>query len=205
MSRAEPDDARGGECCAGMANSMAKQSDPLRDTLGYWQEVRRILKCDFPQAFTVAEFLQRYLPGYEAMRAKGCFCLLVGNHDIGSFGQQSHRRRAHDARRAVPLCGADIWMRQLGDDLPQVEGAYKPRADAGVSGANLGFYTVNTPSPSTRTRCSTARVGSSDSSTRRRRWPVGVLQSFDQKAFNAAARAGAPRSRSGVMAGRPQR
>ena len=41
---------------ADMANAMVKQSDPNRDTLSYWQDVRRILDHDYPSAFTVAEW-----------------------------------------------------------------------------------------------------------------------------------------------------
>ncbi len=41
---------------ADMASSMVKESDPNHDTLGYWQEVRKILERDYPQAFTVAEW-----------------------------------------------------------------------------------------------------------------------------------------------------
>jgi maltose alpha-D-glucosyltransferase/alpha-amylase len=194
---------------ADMANSMVKHSDPLRDTLGYWQDVRRILERDYPQAFIVAEwsypkealdgafhaaffhwakgfndlyqkeswrilngmseghsffdregkgdvtaFLQSYLPGYEAMRAKGYVCLPVGNHDIARLG---NNRTADELEMltafgltmpGVPFLyyGTEIGMRQLGDDLPQVEGAYKPRAGARTPmqwapGANLGFST----------------------------------------------------------------
>jgi maltose alpha-D-glucosyltransferase/alpha-amylase len=192
---------------ADMANSMVKHSDPARDTLGYWQEVRRILERDYPQAFTVAEwsypqealdgafhaaffhwakgfndlyqkeswrilngmseghsffdregkgdvtaFLRSYLPGYEATRAKGYVCLPVGNHDIARLGNN----RTDDELEmltafgltmpGVPFLyyGTEIGMRQLGNDLPQVEGAYKPRAGARTPmqwapGANLGF------------------------------------------------------------------
>jgi maltose alpha-D-glucosyltransferase/alpha-amylase len=194
---------------ADMANSMVKESDPLRDTLGYWQEVRKILARDYPQAFTVAEwsapvealdrafhaaffhwaegfndlyqkeswrilngmtdghsffdregrgdianFLRHYLPGYAATRAQGYVCLPLGNHDLARLG---NRRTDAELEMltafgltmpGVPFIyyGTEIGMRQL-HDLPQIEGAYKPRAGARTPmqwapGANLGFSTA---------------------------------------------------------------
>jgi maltose alpha-D-glucosyltransferase/alpha-amylase len=100
----------------------------------------------------VTAFLRSYLPGYEATRAKGYVCLTVGNHDIARLGNN----RTDDELEmltafgltmpGVPFLyyGTEIGMRQLGNDLPQVEGAYKPRAGARTPmqwapGANLGF------------------------------------------------------------------
>ena len=194
---------------ADMANSMVKESDPLRDTLGYWQEVRKILARDYPQAFTVAEwsapvealdhafhaaffhwaegfndlyqkeswrilngmsdghsffdragrgdianFLRHYLPGYTATRAQGYVCLPLGNHDLARLGNQRTDGELEMLTAfgltmpGVPFIyyGTEIGMRQL-HDLPQIEGAYKPRAGARTPmqwapGANLGFSTA---------------------------------------------------------------
>jgi maltose alpha-D-glucosyltransferase/alpha-amylase len=41
---------------ADMASSLVKGNDPHHATKGYWQEVRQILRSDYPQAFTVAEW-----------------------------------------------------------------------------------------------------------------------------------------------------
>jgi len=194
---------------ADMANSMVKESDPLRDTLGYWQEVRKILARDYPQAFTVAEwsapvealdhafhaaffhwaegfndlyqkeswrilngmsdghsffdregrgdianFLQHYLPGYAATRAQGYVCLPLGNHDLARVGNQRTDSELEMLTAfgltmpGVPFIyyGTEIGMRQL-HDLPQIEGAYRPRAGARTPmqwapGSNLGFSTA---------------------------------------------------------------
>ena len=41
---------------ADMANALVKIADPQAATKGYWQEVRRILRRDYPDAFAVAEW-----------------------------------------------------------------------------------------------------------------------------------------------------
>jgi len=101
----------------------------------------------------VTRFLQRYLPPYQASRAKGYVCLPLGNHDIARLN--NHRSTDENELLAawgltmpgVPFLyyGTEIGMRQL-QDLPQIEGAYKPRAGARTPmqwapGPNLGFST----------------------------------------------------------------
>jgi glycosidase len=41
---------------ADMASALVKGPDPRQDTKRYWQEVRQILRQDYPEAFTVAEW-----------------------------------------------------------------------------------------------------------------------------------------------------
>ena len=41
---------------ADMASALVKGQDPRQDTKRYWQEVRQILRKDYPEAFTVAEW-----------------------------------------------------------------------------------------------------------------------------------------------------
>lgn len=99
----------------------------------------------------IAAFLRSYLPGYLASRAKGYSCLPIGNHDLARVG---NNRTIDELEMitafgltmpGVPFLyyGTEIGMRQL-HDLPQIEGAYKPRAGARTPmqwapGANLGF------------------------------------------------------------------
>ncbi len=100
----------------------------------------------------VSAFLKSYLPGYLATRNKGYVCVPLGNHDLARLGN----RRTDAELEAltafgitmpgVPFIyyGTEIGMRQLGNDLPQIEGAFKPRASARTPmqwapGANLGF------------------------------------------------------------------
>jgi maltose alpha-D-glucosyltransferase/alpha-amylase len=102
----------------------------------------------------IAHFLKNYLPGYEATRAKGYVCLPLGNHDLARLGNN----RTTDELElltafgltmpGVPFIyyGTEIGMRQL-HDLPQIEGAYKPRAGARTPmqwtpETNLGFSTA---------------------------------------------------------------
>lgn len=195
---------------ADMASALVKGSDPHRDSLGYWREVRQILRTNYPGAFTVAEwsaprdaldgafnacffhwvdsfndlyqkeswrigngmseghsffdsegkgdvsrFLNQYLPELGATRAEGYICLPLGNHDIARL---NNRRSTDDLEMimafgltmpGVPFIyyGNEIGMRQL-DGLPQIEGAYKPRAGARTPmqwsrGKNLGFSTAD--------------------------------------------------------------
>ncbi|HUJ43920.1 MAG TPA: alpha-amylase family glycosyl hydrolase [Opitutaceae bacterium] len=195
---------------ADMASALVKESDPHHDTKRYWQEVRQILRRDYPEAFTVAEwsapkdaldgafdacffhwaqgfnnlyqkerwrilngmseghsffdragqgdithFLDAYLPALRATRSEGYICLPLGNHDLARL----NTRRTFDdlemimafgfTMPGVPFIyyGNEIGMRQL-DDLPQIEGAYKPRAGARTpmqwaAGRNLGFSTAD--------------------------------------------------------------
>jgi len=41
---------------ADMAGALVKGEDPRRETLGYWREVRGILRTNYPQAFMVSEW-----------------------------------------------------------------------------------------------------------------------------------------------------
>jgi maltose alpha-D-glucosyltransferase/alpha-amylase len=194
---------------ADMASALVKGPDSRQDTKRYWQEVRQILRKDYPEAFTVAEwsapknaldgsfnacflhwiesfndlyqkeswrigngmseghsffdregkgdiagFLAQYRADLQATRAKGYICLPLGNHDLARL---NNKRTADDLEMimafgltmpGVPFIyyGNEIGMRQL-YDLPQIEGAYKPRAGARTpmqwaGGRNLGFSTA---------------------------------------------------------------
>jgi glycosidase len=100
-------------------------------------------------------FLDGYLSALNATRSKGYICLPLGNHDNARLGN----RRTDDELEmimafgltmpGVPFLyyGNEIGMRQL-EGLPQIEGAYKPRAGARTpmqwSGErNLGFSTAD--------------------------------------------------------------
>ena len=197
---------------ADMASALVKGGDAHHDSKRYWQEVRQILRSDYPQAFTVAEwsapkealdgafdacflhwidsfndlyqkeswrilnglgdghsffdrdgqgdvtrFLAEYLDGYQATRARGYICLPLGNHDLARLNTN---RTADELEMimafgltmpGVPFIyyGNEIGMRQL-HDLPQIEGAYKPRAGARTpmqwtAGKNLGFSSAESP------------------------------------------------------------
>ncbi len=195
---------------ADMASALVKGEDPRQDTKRYWQEVRQILRADYPEAFTVAEwsapknaldgafnacflhwidsfndlyqkeswrilngmseghsffdregqgdvtrFLREYLDDFQATRVNGYICLPLGNHDLARL----NTRRTVDELEMITAFGLtmpgvpflyygnEIGMRQL-DGLPQVEGAYKPRAGARTpmqwtTGRNLGFSTAD--------------------------------------------------------------
>jgi len=102
----------------------------------------------------IANFLGHYLPDYEATRAKGYICLPLGNHDIARL---NNRRTTDELEMimafgltmpGVPFIyyGNEIGMRQL-ENLPQIEGCYKPRAGARTpmqwtNGPNRGFSTA---------------------------------------------------------------
>ena len=99
----------------------------------------------------IKNFLDRYLEQYARTKKQGYICLPLGNHDLSRL---NIRRTNHElemifafslAMPGIPFIyyGNEIGMRQL-YDLPQVEGAYKPRAGARTpmqwaSGKNLGF------------------------------------------------------------------
>lgn len=100
----------------------------------------------------VAAFLEHYLAEYRATRAKGYITLPLGNHDIARLNNQRTTDELEMIMAfgltmpGVPFIyyGNEIGMRQLGEDLPQIEGAYRPRAGARTpmqwsGGKNLGF------------------------------------------------------------------
>jgi maltose alpha-D-glucosyltransferase/alpha-amylase len=196
---------------ADMASALVKGFGDHRATNEYWHEVRQILRTDYPQAFTVAEwsdpkgalddafnacfihwipsfndlyqkeswrsgnglsdghsffdregkgdvarFLRDYTGPYEATRAKGYVTIPLGNHDIARI---NNHRTVDELEMimafgltmpGVPFIyyGNEIGMRQLGDNLPQIEGCFKPRAGARTpmqwaAGRNLGFSTAD--------------------------------------------------------------
>jgi maltose alpha-D-glucosyltransferase/alpha-amylase len=99
----------------------------------------------------ITRFLRQYLDDLSATRAKGYITLPLGNHDIARLNTN---RTVDDLEMIMALgltmpgvpflyYGNEIGMRQL-DGLPQIEGAYKPRAGARTpmqwtGGKNLGF------------------------------------------------------------------
>ncbi len=103
----------------------------------------------------ITAFLDRYMGDYEATRAKGYMCLPLGNHDLARL---NNHRTVDELEMimafgltmpGVPFLyyGNEIGMRQL-ENLPQIEGCYKPRAGARTpmqwtSGKNLGFSTAD--------------------------------------------------------------
>jgi len=103
----------------------------------------------------VSQFLRGYLSEYEATRAKGYICLPLGNHDIARL---NNRRTTDELEMimafgltmpGVPFIyyGNEIGMRQL-ENVPQVEGCYKPRAGARTPmqwsrGPTCGFSTAD--------------------------------------------------------------
>jgi maltose alpha-D-glucosyltransferase/alpha-amylase len=103
----------------------------------------------------VTRFLRDYMGPYEATRAKGYITLPLGNHDIARI---NNNRTVDELEMimafgltmpGVPFIyyGNEIGMRQL-DGLPQIEGAFKPRAGARTpmqwaGGRNLGFSSAD--------------------------------------------------------------
>jgi maltose alpha-D-glucosyltransferase/alpha-amylase len=103
----------------------------------------------------IKNFLDGYFSAWQDTRSKGYICLPLGNHDIARL---NNRRTTDDldmiiawgmTMPGVPFLyyGNEIGMRQL-EDLPQIEGCYKPRAGARTpmqwtGGKNLGFSTAN--------------------------------------------------------------
>jgi glycosidase len=191
---------------ADMAGALVKGKNSDQENVKYWQEIRRILKTSYPDAFMISEwsypkdalnnafhadflhwfdgyndllqkeswrilngyseghsyfdkegkgnityFLAKYLEQYNATRGKGYISLPIGNHDLSRLNIQ---RTVNELEMIMAFCitmpgvpfiyyGNEIGMRQL-YDLPQIEGAYKPRSGARTpmqwtSGANLGF------------------------------------------------------------------
>lgn len=180
-------------------------------TKKFWQEIRTMLKKEYPQAFIVSEwsypvdaldgcfnadffhwfdgyndlfqkeswrilngyseghsyfdvegkgniknFLDKYMAQYTPTKGKGYICLPLGNHDNARLG---NKRSTEDLEiiyafgltmPGTPFLyyGNEIGMRQLPEDWPQVEGAYKPRNGARTpmqwnSSKNLGFSTAD--------------------------------------------------------------
>ena len=100
----------------------------------------------------IAEFLRQYMDQYNKTKGKGYILLPLGNHDQARLGNKRTDKELEMifafslAMPGIPFIyyGNEIGMRQLADDLPYVEGAYKPRAGARTpmqwsAGKNLGF------------------------------------------------------------------
>ena len=103
----------------------------------------------------IAHFLGGYCSAWRATRSEGYICLPLGNHDLARL---NNRRSVDDLEMilafgltmpGVPFIyyGNEIGMRQL-ENLPQIEGCYKPRAGARTpmqwtGGKNLGFSTAD--------------------------------------------------------------
>ena len=103
----------------------------------------------------LTHFLDGYLSAWRATRSEGYICLPLGNHDLARL---NNRRGVDDLEMiiafgltmpGVPFLyyGNEIGMRQL-ENLPQIEGCYKPRAGARTpmqwtGGKNLGFSTAD--------------------------------------------------------------
>jgi maltose alpha-D-glucosyltransferase/alpha-amylase len=102
----------------------------------------------------IKNFLDGYYSAWQDTRSKGYICLPLGNHDIARLNNQ---RSVDDLEMiiawgmtmpGVPFLyyGNEIGMRQL-ENLPQIEGCYKPRAGARTPMQwtpfrNLGFSTA---------------------------------------------------------------
>ena len=102
----------------------------------------------------ITHFLDNYLEQYYKTKGKGYINLPIGNHDLSRL---NNKRSVEDLEiiyaflltmPGIPFIyyGNEIGMRQL-DNLPYVEGAYKPRAGARTpmqwqAGKNLGFSTA---------------------------------------------------------------
>jgi maltose alpha-D-glucosyltransferase/alpha-amylase len=99
----------------------------------------------------IAHFLANYLDQYSATKAKGYILLPLGNHD----NARMNTNRTTDELEMIMAFGItmpgipfiyygnEIGMRQL-SDMPQIEGAYKPRSGARTPmqwslGKNRGF------------------------------------------------------------------
>lgn len=100
-------------------------------------------------------FLEKFMEQYEKTRGDGYISLPLGNHDNARLG---NKRDATDLEIIYAFgitmpgvtfiyYGNEIGMRQLPEDWPQVEGAYRPRNGARTpmqwkKGKNLGFSTA---------------------------------------------------------------
>lgn len=97
-------------------------------------------------------FLSRFMEQYDATKEKGYISLPLGNHDNARLG---NKRSDNDLEIIYAFgltmpgvtfiyYGNEIGMRQMPEDWPQVEGAYRPRNGARTpmqwtKGKNLGF------------------------------------------------------------------
>jgi maltose alpha-D-glucosyltransferase/alpha-amylase len=99
----------------------------------------------------ITNFLKNYMDQYEKVKGKGYISLPLGNHDLSrlNINRTDHELEMIFAYSlAMPglsfiYYGNEIGMKQL-YDLPQIEGAYKPRAGARTpmqwsAGKNMGF------------------------------------------------------------------
>jgi glycosidase len=100
-------------------------------------------------------FLSKYMEQYNLTKGKGYISLPLGNHDNARLGNE---RNDDDLEiiyafgltmPGVPFIyyGNEIGMRQMPEDWPQIEGAYRPRNGARTPmqwspGRNLGFSTA---------------------------------------------------------------
>ncbi len=100
-------------------------------------------------------FMDQYLEQYNKTKEMGYIILPLGNHDVSRLNIRRSEREIEMifafslAMPGIPFIyyGNEIGMRQL-YDLPNVEGAYKPRAGARIpmqwnSEKNLGFSTAD--------------------------------------------------------------
>ena len=102
----------------------------------------------------IAYFLSKYMEQYNETKSKGYIVLPLGNHD----NARMNVKRSTDELELIMAFGItmpgipfiyygnEIGMRQL-YDMPQIEGAYQPRAGARTpmqwtSGTNRGFSTA---------------------------------------------------------------
>jgi maltose alpha-D-glucosyltransferase/alpha-amylase len=103
----------------------------------------------------IAYFLSKYMEQYRETKSKGYIVLPLGNHD----NARMNVNRTPDELELIMVFGItmpgvpfiyygnEIGMRQL-SDMPQIEGAYKPRAGARTpmqwtSGTNRGFSSAD--------------------------------------------------------------
>jgi glycosidase len=100
-------------------------------------------------------FLTKFMEQYDRTKENGYISLPLGNHDNARLGN----RRSDDDLEIIYAFGLtmpgitfiyygnEIGMRQMPEDWPQVEGAYRPRNGARTpmqwtKGSNLGFSTA---------------------------------------------------------------
>jgi glycosidase len=105
---------------------------------------------------SITHFLGKYLEQYETTKNKGYISLPLGNHDNARLGN----KRSDDDLEIIYAFGLtmpgvtfiyygnEIGMRQMPENWPQVEGAYRPRNGARTpmqwnSGKNLGFSSAS--------------------------------------------------------------
>ena len=103
----------------------------------------------------ITYFLSRFMEQYERTKGKGYISLPLGNHDNARLGN----KRSDDDLEIIYAFGLtmpgvtfiyygnEIGMRQMPEEWPQVEGAYRPRNGARTPmqwapGKNLGFSTA---------------------------------------------------------------